>query len=159
MAQTKMSRKRKQVGKKPPLPVQAHSFVSNNLHNTTTTESLGVCLTLDLEDIQGQESNLSDSDKGTSRGVHDGLSGLLSKDVVELVLVVAIQELVDEGLTTKLVNTLHDLVSSGKAKTGEQGSILLQEGSIGGIFEDDLVGGSKTDAHGVTRDEELVGRT
>jgi len=87
--------------------------------------------------------------------VHDGLSGLLSKDVVELVLVVAVQKLVDEGLTTKLVDALHDFVSSSETKTGEQGSVLLEEGSVGGILENDLVGGGKADARRVTRDKEL----
>lgn len=87
--------------------------------------------------------------------MHDGLSGLLSKNVVELVLVVAVQELVDEGLTTELVDALHDLVSSSETKTREQGSVLLEEGGVGGILEDDLVGGGKADARRVTRNKEL----
>jgi hypothetical protein len=138
-------------------PVQAHALIGNNLHNTTTTEGLGVCLSLDLKDVKGQEGNLSDSDKRTSGGVHDGLASLLAKDSVELGLVVAVQELVNEGLTTKLVDALGDLVTGSETETGEEGGILLEEGGVSGVLEDDLVGVGDTDSHSLTRNEELIG--
>lgn len=49
-------------------PVETHPLIRNNFEQATATEGLGVCLTLDLQDIQGEQNNLSDTDQAeTSR--------------------------------------------------------------------------------------------
>lgn len=88
--------------------------------------------------------------------MHDGLAGLLAKDRVELLLVVAVQELIDKGLTTKLVDALGDLVSGSESETGEQRGVLLKEGGVSGVLEDDLVGVGHTDGHSLARNKQLL---
>lgn len=46
--------------------VETHTLIGDDLEQTTATESLGVSLTLDLEDVQGQKDNLSDTDQTIS---------------------------------------------------------------------------------------------
>lgn len=42
--------------------VQAHTLIGDDLEQATATEGLGVRLTLDLQDIQREENNFSDTD-------------------------------------------------------------------------------------------------
>lgn len=46
--------------------VETHTLIGDDLEQTTATESLGVSLTLDLEDVQGQKDDLSDTDQTIS---------------------------------------------------------------------------------------------
>jgi hypothetical protein len=46
-----------------PATVQAEALISHNLQNTAAAEGLGVCLTLDLENIEREEDNLADTDQ------------------------------------------------------------------------------------------------
>lgn len=46
-----------------PTTVETESLICNDLEDTTSAEGLGVCLTLDLEDVQGQQDNLTDTDQ------------------------------------------------------------------------------------------------
>lgn len=66
--------------------------------------------------------------------VHHGLAGLFTECRCEHWLVVVVQEIVDKRLTTKLVDTLSNLVPSSKSKTREEWSILLQGCRIDSIL-------------------------
>lgn len=59
--------------------------------------------------------------------MHNRLARLLTKHRGEFSLVVLVQIVLDERLTTELVDTLSDLVTSSKSKTREKRSVLLQE--------------------------------
>lgn len=74
-----------------------------------------------------------------SSGVHDGLAVALAESRVKEVAVVLGQVVAHEGLTTVLVDTLHDLVGSGIAETGEEGEEASADGSSGLVLEDDRV--------------------
>lgn len=69
-----------------------------------------------------------------SSSVHNGLASLLTKERGESALVMSVEVILDKRLTTKLVHTLSDLVSSSKTKTREKGSIFLHEGFVGSIL-------------------------
>jgi hypothetical protein len=43
--------------------VQSHTLIRNDLEETTATESFGVRLSLDLEDVQRKQNDLSDTDQ------------------------------------------------------------------------------------------------
>jgi hypothetical protein len=43
--------------------VKSHTLVGNNLEEATAAESLGVRLTLDLQDIQGEENDFTNTDQ------------------------------------------------------------------------------------------------
>lgn len=74
-----------------------------------------------------------------SSGVHDSLAITLAESRVEEVAVVLGQVVAHEGLTTVLVDTLHDLVGSGIAETGEEREETRADGSGGLVLEDDRV--------------------
>lgn len=44
-------------------PIETHALVRDNLEQATATEGLGVCLTLDLQNIQREQNNFSDTDQ------------------------------------------------------------------------------------------------
>lgn len=44
-------------------PVEAHTLIGDNLEQATATEGLGVCLTLDLQNIQREQNDFSDTDQ------------------------------------------------------------------------------------------------
>lgn len=46
-----------------PTSVQAEALVGDDSEDTTAAEGLGVCLSLDLEDVEGKEDDLSDTDQ------------------------------------------------------------------------------------------------
>lgn len=89
--------------------IQAHTLVLDDSEQTTATESLRVGLAFDLQDVQWQENDLTDTDQTTSSGVHDGLAGLLSKGIVEFGAVVFGEVVTGERLATVLVYSLKDL--------------------------------------------------
>lgn len=45
--------------------IQAHAFIRHYLEHATASKRLGVGLTLDFEDIQGQKDNLPDPNDAT----------------------------------------------------------------------------------------------
>lgn len=51
------------------LPVETHALVLDNGQETTATEGLRVGLTLDLQNIERQKSNLTDTDQTMSTAV------------------------------------------------------------------------------------------
>lgn len=122
-----------------PTSVETEALVGNDPHDTTATERLGVCLPLDLEDVEREENDLADTDKATSGGVHDGLAVAGAEGAVEEAAVVLGQVIAHEGLTTVLVDTLEDLVGGGVAETGEEGEVTSSDRLAGGVLEDDLV--------------------
>jgi hypothetical protein len=124
-----------------PLPstVETEALVGNNLEETTALESLWVRLTLDLEHVQWEEDNLSDTDQGTGSSGHDGLSGTFAECVLESSGMVVGEVVTGERLSTILVNTLENLVAGSVTKTGEEREELLSERSGGIVLEDDGV--------------------
>lgn len=45
--------------------VKSHSLIRNDLEQTPATESLGVGLALDLQDVEGKKDNLSDTNQAS----------------------------------------------------------------------------------------------
>lgn len=45
--------------------VETHALVGDNLKQATATEGLGVRLTLDLQNIQGEQDDLSDTNQAS----------------------------------------------------------------------------------------------
>lgn len=121
-----------------PLPstVQSHTLIGNDLEKTTALESLWVGLTLDLQDVQWEEDNLSNTDQRTSSGGHDGLSGTLTESILEGSSVVVGKVIASEWLTTVLIDTLENLVTGGVTESGEEGEELLSGGGVGVVLED-----------------------
>jgi hypothetical protein len=95
-----------------PLPssVETEALVSNDSDNTTSTESLWVCLSLDLEDIEWEEDNFTNTNDGSSQGVHHGLASLGAEGGIEGGAMVGGEVIADEWLTTVLVDSLKDLI-------------------------------------------------
>ena len=60
--------------------IETHSLVGNNLEQTTTTERLRVCLTLNLQDVKRKQNNLSDTDQAR-HGVSKNDATILSLSV------------------------------------------------------------------------------
>ena len=48
-------------------PVQAHSFIGDDLEEATATEGLRICLTLDLQDVQRKQDDLTNTDQTGSQ--------------------------------------------------------------------------------------------
>ena len=69
-------------------------------------------MSLDLENIQWQEDDLTDTDYGTGSRVHDGLAVALAECAVEAVTVVVGKVVAYEGLSAELVYSLKDLFLS-----------------------------------------------
>lgn len=59
--------------------------------------------------------------------MHDGLASLFTESIDKEILVVVVEVILDKRLTTELVNTLSNLVTSGETKTREKGSVFLEE--------------------------------
>lgn len=55
-------------GSPAPSSVQAEALVGDDLEDTTAAEGLGVGLSLDLQDVQGKEDDLSNSDQTVAVG-------------------------------------------------------------------------------------------
>lgn len=154
-------------GSPAPTTVETESLILDDLKDTTALESLGVCLTLDLEDVERQQHNLTNTDQAISqtgqhrphiadhdptkknvpRGanspassrVHDSLASLLSERRFEVLAIVLSQVIAGDGLTAILVDSLEDLVPSGVPKTWEERDELATESRIGGVPEDNAV--------------------
>lgn len=143
-------------GSPAPSAVQTEALVGNDPEQSTSPERLRVGLTLDLEDVERQQDNLTNTDQRTSTRVHDGLAVALAECLVEEFAVVPREVVAGEGLSTVLVDALEDLqsssdhvlfmyfktpylVRSGVAKTREEGEETTGNRSIGSIPEDDLV--------------------
>jgi hypothetical protein len=126
-------------GSPAPTSVETEALVGNDPHDTTATERLGVCLPLDLENVEREQDNLTNANKRTSGGVHDGLAIAGAEGLVEEGAVVLGQVVAHEGLTTVLVDALQDLVGGGVAETGEEGEVTGSDRLAGGVLEDDLV--------------------
>lgn len=92
-----------------PATVQTKALILDDLEETTATESLGVGLALDLEDVEREEDDLADADEGAGSSGHDGLTRGLAEGVGEGLGVVGGQVVTDEGLAAVLVDTLEDL--------------------------------------------------
>jgi len=56
-------------------PVQTHTLIGDNLEEATATEGLGVCLTLNLQDVQRKQDNLSNTDQTRTQGSVNGVWG------------------------------------------------------------------------------------
>ena len=111
--ETYRKRSRRVTGRSPsPATVEAKALVGNNLEEATSPEGLRVGLTLDLEHVQRQKDNLSNTNHGTCGRVHDGLAVALSECAVEAVTVVLGKVVADERLTAELVDSLEDLLLS-----------------------------------------------
>lgn len=69
-------------------------------------------MSLDLEDVEWEENDFTDTDDGARSGVHNGLAVAFAECAVEASAVVLCQIVPDEGLTTEFVYTLKDLTLS-----------------------------------------------
>lgn len=96
-------------------------------------------MTLDLQHVEGQEDDLSDTDDGSGERGHHRLSGLGAEGALEVGAVVLGEVVAHEGLSAVLVDSLEDLVACGVAESGEEGEELLAYGGSRFVFEDDLV--------------------
>lgn len=114
-----------------PATVQAKALIGDNLENAAATESLGVRLALDLQDVQGQENDFANSDQTalharvsirphtqpwicrfflpSSSRVQDGLASLLAKGILKVLAVVFGKVVPSNGLATILVYSLQNL--------------------------------------------------
>lgn len=110
-----------------PTVVERETLVLDDLQEPSTLERLWVCLSLDLQDVQRQEDNLTNTDKGPSGRGKQGLPGLGAEGVVEVLLEVPGQELLGDRLTPVLVDSLQDLVAGGVSQPWEQGEESLAE--------------------------------
>ena len=162
--------------------VEPHALVGNNLEETTSTEGLRVCLSLDLQDIKRKKDNFTNTNQTSFRprqqacvrqaiiqiflpsssGVHDGLSGSLSKGIVKCGAVVLSQVVTRKRLATIFVDSLHNLcgnkisqlnrvsvfgfstylIPSSISQTREEGSEFTDKRGTGIILEDNLVEGA-----------------
>ncbi|KAH3668201.1 hypothetical protein OGAPHI_001955 [Ogataea philodendri] len=138
---TEQSKGARGISSSSPSPsfVQSQSLVLQDLDKTSTLESLGVCLSLDLQDIQWQQHNFTNTDQRTSSSRKKGLTGLGAESVLVSGSKVGSQELIGEWLTSVLVHSLQDLVTSSVSKTREQAEKSLAHW-FGCIFsENDLI--------------------
>ena len=92
-----------------PATVQTEALVGDDPEQSTSTESLGVGLALDLEHVERQQDDLTDTNQGTGGCVHDGLAIALAERLVEDVTVVPGEVVASERLSTVLVDALEDL--------------------------------------------------
>ena len=140
-----------------PATVQAEALVGDDPEQTASTESLGVGLALDLENVERQQDDLTDTNQGTGGGVHDGLAVALAECLVEGVTVVPGEVVASERLSTVLVDALEDLritvspslisvncrasylVGGGVTETREEREESAGNRRIGSVSEDDLV--------------------
>lgn len=122
-----------------PASVQTHTLLLDDLEEASALESLGVSLSLDLKHVKRQENNLSDTDQRTGSGGQKSLTGLLAESLLISGAPGLGQVLVDEWLTTVLVDSLQHLVAGGVSETGEQRSESLADGGVGVVSENDLV--------------------
>ena len=122
-----------------PSAVETEALILDDTDDTASAESLWVCLTLDLEDVEWEEDNLSDTDEGSGEGGDHGLSGLWAEGAVEGITVVAGDQVAGEWLATILVDTLGDLVTGGVTESWEEGEELLSGRDVGLVLEDNLV--------------------
>jgi hypothetical protein len=122
-----------------PTSVQAEALIGNNPHDTTATERLRVCLSLDLEHVEREQDDLTNTNDAASSGVHDSLAVAGTEGAVEGAAVVLGQVVAHERLTTVLVNALEDLVCCSVAETGEECEVASTNGLVGVVLEDDLV--------------------
>lgn len=93
-----------------PAAVETKSFVRDDPEQSATSECLGVCLALDLKNIQGQQNDFTDADKTASCRVHYCLSIAFAECAVEALTVVLRQVVPSERLAAVLVNTLENLL-------------------------------------------------
>lgn len=110
-------------------PVQAHSLILDDLEKTTATESLRVCLSLDLKNVKRKKDDLSDTNQTkilvscelplrpstlvpSSSGVHDGLAGSPTESIVEIRAPSLGQKVASERLSSVFINPLQDLATS-----------------------------------------------
>lgn len=89
-----------------PAPVQPEALVLDDADDAAAAEGLGVCLALDLEDVEGEEHDLADADHGAGEGGYHGPAGRGAKGAVEGVAVVLGDEITGKGLASVLVYTL-----------------------------------------------------
>ena len=140
-----------------PATVQTEALVGDDPEQTASTESLGVGLALDLENVERQQDDLTDTNQGTGGGVHDGLAVALAECLVEGVAVVPGEVVASERLSTVLVDALEDLritvspslisvncrasylVGGGVTETREEREESAGNRRIGSVSEDDLV--------------------
>lgn len=71
--------------------------------------------------------------------MHNGLAGLLSESLLEVLAVMLGKEISGNRLSTILVNSLKNLVTGSVTQTREQGEELAPSRSAGLVLEDDLV--------------------
>lgn len=96
-------------GRPAPATVQSEALVGDNLQYTSSAEGLGVCLALDLENVERQQDDLADADQTAGCGVQDSFARLLAKSRLEVRTVMLRQEVARNGLAAVLVYSLENL--------------------------------------------------
>lgn len=66
-----------------PAPVETEAFIGDDFQDAATTESFWVRLAFDLQDVQGQEDDFSDTDQRTGECVHHCFAIALAEGCVE----------------------------------------------------------------------------
>lgn len=122
-----------------PASVQPKPLVGDDAQEAAVAECLWVRLTLDLEHIQRQQHDLTNTDDAAGRGVHDGLAVALAKGIIKARAVVLGQVVAHEGLAAVLVDALQDLVGGGVAEAREEREEASGHGGRSLILEDDAV--------------------
>jgi hypothetical protein len=95
-----------------PTTVKSETLVSDNPEQSSSPESLWVCLSLDLEHIQRQKNDFTNTNDRTSGRVHDRLAVTLAECAVKATAVVLREVVPDKWLAAKLVYSLEHLVWS-----------------------------------------------
>ena len=96
-------------------------------------------MAFDLQNIEGQENDLSNTDQTACRRRQESLSGLFAKRRLEVGSIVLGQVVAGYRLATVLVYPLQNLVSCRISQTGKQRNELLAGARIGFILEDNGV--------------------
>ena len=89
--------------------VEAQALVGDDAEEPPRPERGRVGLSLDLEDVEGQQDDLADADERARGGIHDGFAGASAEGGVEVIPVVLGQVVSYEGLAAVFVYSLQDL--------------------------------------------------
>mmetsp|Transcript_99531 Transcript_99531/g.171328 ORF Transcript_99531/g.171328 Transcript_99531/m.171328 type:complete len:332 (+) Transcript_99531:74-1069(+) len=135
-------------------PVQsAQLLLPEDADEAPALQRLRIGLSLDLEDVQGQQSDFPHANNGAGRGLHDHTA--VGPKNAEEATAVALQDVHDKRLAAELVHALCDLIRCPKAQAREQGLPLGKEPGLSMFLEDDLVQGPQR--VGTPPDATLVG--
>ena len=121
-----------------PTSVQVDIFVGQDTQEAARSERFRVGLTLDLEHIQWQKNDLSDSGQRTGSGRHDGFARTFTEQRFKLLLVIGSEVIVKVRLSSKLVDSLQHFVASSVSETWKERKELGRYVGSRFVLEHDL---------------------